>query len=142
MNEDTALPPIPVRGDSGPQVCAVIQLYLALLNDLSPEQVQAVSRHLDTCEQCTRERQRIQRATRLLASLPPSEPSPRVDQAILAALADHQEEQVQPQMSLSTSPRRVKRRAPLRFIGQLAAAAVLVLAILSGIHLFGLLSPG
>jgi hypothetical protein len=142
MNEDTELPPIPVRGDSGPQVCAVVQLYLALLDDLSPEQVQAVSRHLDICEQCTRELQRMHRTTRLVASLPASEPSARVDQAILAALAAHHEEQVHPQTRLSTSPQRVKRRARLRFIGQLAAAAVLVLAILTGIHLFSLLSPG
>src|SRR5437588_12141611 len=89
MNEDTELPPIPVRDDSGPQDCAVIQLYLALLDDLPPEQVEAVSRHLDTCEQCTRELQRMQRTTRLVASLPASEPSARVDRAILAALAAH-----------------------------------------------------
>ena len=141
MNENTELPPIPVRGDSGPQVCAVIQLYLALLDDLSPEQVQAVSRHLDTCEQCTRELQRMQRATRLVASLPASEPSARIDQAILAAFAAYHGEQVHPQMHLSTSPHRVKRWARLRFIGQMAAAAVFVLAVLTGIHLFGLASP-
>src|SRR5438132_3524308 len=135
MNEGTELPPIPVRGDSGPQVCAVVQLYLALLDDLSPEQVQAVSRHLDACEQCTQELERMHRTTRLVASLPASEPSARVDRAILAALAAHHGEQVHPQMRQSMSPHRVKRRARLRFIGQLAAAAVLVLAILSGIHL-------
>src|SRR5262249_8514981 len=142
MNEDTELPPIPVRDDSGPQVCAVIQLYLALLDDLSPEQVQAVSRHLDTCEQCTQELQRMQRTTRLVASLPASEPPAQVDRAILAALAVHHEEQAHPQTRLSRPPQRVKRRARLRFIGQLAAAAMLVLAILSSIHLFSLLSPG
>ncbi len=142
MNEDTQLPPIPVRGASGPQVCAVIRLYLALLDDLSPEQVQAVSRHLDACEQCSRELQRMQRTTRLVASLPASEPSVRVDQAILAALTARHEKQVHPQMRLSASQRRMKRRARLRFIGQLAAAAVLVLAVLTGIHLFSLPSPG
>ena len=141
MNEDTDLPPLPVRGDSGPQVCAVIQLYLALLDDLSPEQVQAVSRHLETCEHCTQELQRLQHTTRLVASLPTSLPSARVDQAILAALAAHQEEQVQSQMHPFWSPGRMKRRARLRLLGQLAAAAVLMLAILTGIHLFSL-SPG
>ncbi len=142
MNEDAALPPIPVTGDSGPQGCAVVQLYLALLDDLSPEQVQAVSRHLDACEQCTQELQRLHHTTRLVASLPASEPSPHVDQAVLAALAAHHEEQVHPQVHLFASPRRVKRRVRPWLIGQLAAAAVLVLAILTGIHLFSLPSPG
>jgi hypothetical protein len=142
MHEDTDLPPIPVKGDSGPQVCAVIQLYLALLDDLSPGQVQAVSRHLDACEQCAQELQRMHRATRLVAGLPASEPSPRVDQAILAALAAQQEEHIHPWARLLASPRRGKQQARLRFIGQLAAAAVFVLAVLTGIHLFGLTSPG
>jgi hypothetical protein len=142
MNEDTALPPLPAPGDSGPQVCAVMQLYLANLDDLSPEQVQAVSRHLDACTRCMQELQRLQRTTRLVASLPASLPSPRVDQAILAALTAHHEEQVQPQLRLSISPRRVKRQARLRLIGQLAAAAALVLAILTGIHLLSLPAPG
>jgi anti-sigma factor RsiW len=142
MNEDSDLPPLPAQGNSGPQVCAVIQLYLALLDDLSPEQVQAVSRHLDACTRCMQELQRLQRATRLVASLPASLPSPRVDQAVLAALTTRQEEQVQPQLRLSMSPRRAKRQARPRLLGRLAAVVVLVLAILTGIHLFGLPAPG
>jgi len=142
MNENPDVPPIPAPGDAGPQVCAVVQLYLALLDELSPEQVQAVFRHLDACERCTRELQRLRRTTRLVASLPASEPSPHVDQAILAALAAPQEEPVPPQAPLFAPPRRVKRQARLRFLGQLAAAAVLVLATIAGIHLFSLSSPG
>jgi len=142
MNEDTALPLLPVTGDSGPQVCAVVVLYLALLDDLSPEQVQAVSRHLDACTQCTQELQRLHRTTLLVASLPASEPSPHVDQAVLAALTAHQDEQIPPQARPFPSLRRVKRQARLRLIGQLAAAAVLLLAVLTGIHLNILPSPG
>jgi hypothetical protein len=142
MNQDLDLPPIPAIGDSGPQVCAVVRLYLPLLDDLSPAQVKAVSRHLDACEQCMQEFQRLQRTTRLLASLPASEPSARVDRAILAALAAHREDQVPPRTRPFPSPGRGKQQARLRLIGQLAAAAVLVLAVLTGIHLFSLPSPG
>ena len=142
MNEDTDVPPIPAKGDSGPQVCAVVELYLALLDDLSPEQLQAVFRHLDVCAHCTQEFQRLHRTTRLVASLPASEPSPQVDQAILAALAAHREEFVPPQARPFPSPRRVKRQLRLRFLGQLAAAAVLVLAAIIGIHLFSFSAPG
>jgi len=142
MNQDPDMPPIPATGEAGPQVCAVVELYLALLDDLSPEQVQAVFRHLDACEQCTQELQRLRRTTRLVASLPASEPSPQVDQAILAALAAPLEEQVPPQARPFPSPRRGKRQARLRFLGQLAAAAVLVLAAVTGFHLFSLAFPG
>ena len=142
MNEDTALPPLPETGDSGQQVCAVVGLYLALLDDLSPEQVQAVSRHLDACTRCMQELQRLRRITRLVASLPASEPSASVDQAVLVALTAHQEEPVPPRARPFASPRRVKQQARLRLIGQLAAAAVLVLAVLTGIHFFGFPSPG
>jgi len=142
MNNDTTLPPLPETGDSGPQVCAVVQLYLALLDDLSLEQVQAISRHLAACTQCMQELQRMRSTTRLLASLPASEPSPHVDQAILAALTLHQEEQIHSQVRLFAPPRRMKRQARLRLIAQLAAAAVLVLAVLTGIHFFSLPPSG
>ncbi len=142
MNEDTDLPPIPAIGDAGPQVCAVVRLYLPLLDDLSPAQVRAVSRHLDACEQCMQELQLLQRTTRLVASLPASELSPHVDRAILAALAAHREEQVHPRTRPFPSPGRRKRQARLRLLGQLAAAAVLVLAVLTGIHLVSLAAPG
>src|SRR5258708_21651576 len=36
---NTDLPPVPRAGESGPQVCTTIRLYLAILDDLSPEQV-------------------------------------------------------------------------------------------------------
>jgi anti-sigma factor RsiW len=142
MNEDTELPPMPAIGDSGPQVCAVVWLYLPLLDDLSPVQVRAVSRHLDACEQCMQELQLLQRTTRLVASLPASEPAARVDRAILAALAAPMEDQGAPRTSLVVSPGRRNRKARLRLLGQLAAAAVLVLAVLTSIHLLSLAAPG
>src|SRR5260221_3814300 len=142
MNHDPELPRMPAAGDAGSQGCAVVQLSLALLDDLSPEQVQAVFRHLAACEACTQELQRLRRTTRLVASLPASEPSPQVDQAILAALAAHREEQVPPRTRPFLSPGRRKRQARLRFLGQLAAAAVLVLAVLTAIHLLSVTPPG
>jgi hypothetical protein len=142
MNQDPDLPPIPARGDADPQGCVVVELYLALLDDLSPEQVQAMYRHLAACEACTQEFQRLQRTTRLVASLPASEPSAQVDRAILAALAAPVEELVPPRTRPFPSPGRRKRQARLRLLGQLAAAVVLVLAAVTGIHLLSLAAPG
>jgi anti-sigma factor RsiW len=142
MNHDPDVPPIPARGEAGPQGCAVVELYLALLDDLSPEQVQAVYRHLAACEACTQECQRLRRTTRLVASLPASEPAARVDQAILAALAAPMEDQGAPRTRPFPSPGRRKRQARLRLLGQLAAAAVLVLAVLTSIHLLSLAAAG
>jgi anti-sigma factor RsiW len=142
MNQDPALPPMPAPGDAGPQECAVVRLYLPLLDELAAEQVQAVYRHLAACEGCTQEVQRLQRTTRLVASLPASEPSARVDQAILAALAVPREDLVPPRTRPFPSPGRGKRRARLRLLGQLAVAAVLVLAVLTGIHRLSLPAPG
>src|SRR5205085_8905521 len=87
---DDSLPPIPAEAEHGPQVCATIRLYLAVQNDLTPEQLKAVSEHVSTCADCAKEQHRLNRSTQLVADfarLTASEPSARVDQAIMAAIA-------------------------------------------------------
>ncbi len=128
---NTDLPPLPKMGATGPQVCATIRLYLAVLNDLPPEQVQIVSAHIQTCANCTREQRLLDRVTQLAARLPASAPSARVDQAIMAAIA------VQSNGSVPERPRPIpvsrKHRANW-LIGQVVAAAVLLLALLGAVH--------
>jgi hypothetical protein len=84
---DTSLPPIPGPGATGPQVCETVRLYLAVMNDLTPEQVALLSRHVAKCPGCAAEFRRLNQTTQLVASgLAPSAPSPRVDRAVMAAL--------------------------------------------------------
>src|SRR6266567_3556517 len=80
------LPPLPSRDDLSPQACEVIQLYLAVLDDLAPDQVRIVVEHAARCEHCARAHQQLKRATELVASLPISTPSVRVDDAVMAAI--------------------------------------------------------
>src|ERR1043165_1922871 len=81
------LPPLPSRDDLSPEACAVIQLYMAVLDDLTPDQVRVIADHAARCEHCARAHQEIRRTTSLVASLPVTTPSSRVDEAVMAAIA-------------------------------------------------------
>ena len=74
----THLPPLPKEGESGPQVCNTVQLYLAVLDDLSPEQVTLLCKHVETCSTCSEEFQLMNGATHLVGGLDASSPSRRV----------------------------------------------------------------
>ncbi len=63
---NTDMPPI--RTD-GPQACATVQLYLAVLNDLPAEQVQGVLQHVDMCAGCAAELRLLTQATQLVTNL-------------------------------------------------------------------------
>ena len=52
---DSNLPPIPRPGETGPQVCETIRLYLAFINDLTPQQKVLLSEHVNSCPDCARE---------------------------------------------------------------------------------------
>ena len=65
----THLPPLPKEGESGPQVCNTVQLYLAVLDDLSPEQVTLLCKHVETCSTCSEEFQLMNGATNLVGGL-------------------------------------------------------------------------
>ena len=55
----THLPPLPKEGESGPQVCAIVRLYLAVLDDLTPEQVNVLFKHVEKCSACGEEFQLV-----------------------------------------------------------------------------------
>src|SRR6266566_7922438 len=84
---DDTMPPLPKAGEYGPQVCSTVRLYLAILDDLSPRQVQLLREHVDNCADCARVHRLMQRTTRVFASLPESAPSSHVDQAVMSAIA-------------------------------------------------------
>src|SRR6266849_6279305 len=84
----TDLPPIPKVGEYGPQVCKTVRSYLAVLDDLSPEQVNLLFKHVEACSTCSEEFQLMNGATRLVGGLDASSPSHRVDAAIMALQFD------------------------------------------------------
>src|SRR6266581_5222277 len=127
----THLPPLPKEGESGPQVCNTVRLYLAVLDDLSPEQVTLLFKHVETCSTCSEEFQLINGATRLMGGLDATSPSRRVDAAIMALQFD--------QNGMRT--RKSVKRAPLRgrsikIISQavVAIAAILLFMFLTATH--------
>jgi len=134
----TELPPLPPPGSTGPEVCSVISLYLAVARDLTPYQARIVAGHLQICPECAREQRQMGRATNLIASLEGSEPSARVDQAVMAAIAARSRNQSlstpQPFMRPATPYRNTPSRRPIRVGGLVAAAAVLVVGLFSVLH--------
>ncbi len=133
--DNTNLPPIPDRVDD-PQSCATVRLYLAVLNDLPSEQVQALYQHIDNCPACTAELRLLNQVTHLVANFAEHSetvPSTHVDQAVMSALAARNSE---PIPMLATVQRRTVRKPknPLWRIGQIAVAAVLLLSALTAVY--------
>jgi hypothetical protein len=133
--DNTDLPPIPDRVDD-PQSCATIRLYLAVLDDLPPEQVKALYQHIDNCPACAAELRLLSQVTRLVADFADrsdTAPSSHVDQAVMSALAACNSE---PIPVLATVQRRTMRKPknPLWRLGQIAAAAVLLLSALTAVY--------
>ncbi|MGH2478763.1 MAG: anti-sigma factor family protein [Ktedonobacteraceae bacterium] len=150
MSYPVDFPPFPTPGTRGPRVCASVRFYLALINDLPLEQTRVLSEHLQGCPDCTAEFRLLRHTTYLVALLPESAPSARVDKAILATLADRggpahwthrfePEKRTDPRIAAFRTPRSTRRRRS----GTLALAAVLLLlaVILAGVFLRGLIFP-
>ena len=87
MPQNNDMPPLPGIGEVGPQVCATVQLYLGVMDDLTAEQVAVIQEHVRGCPDCARVQGVMQGATRVFGSLPDSMPSSRVDEAVMAAIA-------------------------------------------------------
>lgn len=145
MSYSIDFPPFPTPGARGPQVCASVRFYLAIINDLPLEQTRILSGHLQTCPGCTAEFRLLQHATHMVAALPESAPSARVDTAILAVLAGRSELPRRLQPEKQTDPRisvlpknRSTRRSGAAVLALVAALLVLVLA---GMFLRGLIFP-
>src|SRR5258708_5274350 len=146
------LPPSPSTGEKGPHVCDIIQLYLGILAELSTEQARLVLEHVRTCNDCTAVQRQMEQATWLLARLPASTPSKRVDHAVMDAIAARSNSRVatyaQPVAVASHGERKSRAgeregrpyRGSRRIIGAVGAlvlAAALALALLATLHFGG-----
>ena len=130
------LPPLPAANQSGPQVCAVVRLYLAIIDDLTEEQIARLNTHIVSCAACAEEFRVLEHATRLVESAVASAPSPRVDVAIRAMIeSDRQRQQpATPVPALIARRRAVVRRRFGTLAGGLVIAAAVLLALFSSLH--------
>ena len=134
----THLPPLPKEGASGPQVCETVRLYLAVFDDLTPEQVNQLFKHVDGCPACSEAFQLLNDATRRVRDLGASAPSRRVDAAIQALQSNQRE------LRTGKSVKRVALSGrSLKVISQaaVAIAAVLLFMFLTVTH-FIAFAPG
>lgn len=130
------LPPLPTANQSGPEVCAVVRLYLAIIDDLTEEQIARLNTHIVSCAACAEEFRVLERATRLVESTVTSVPSPRVDAAIRAMIEGSRQ---RPQTTRPIPALPIRRRVtPRRRLGTLAGglviAAAVLLALFSSLH--------
>lgn len=128
------LPPLPRAGTSGPQVCAVVRLYLAVLDDVPADLVQVVSEHVHTCATCAEEHRLMMRVAHLAADLTDYAPPPQVDQAILAAIRTWSSVQPSERIhAIRSAQRTVHTRRSFWLPGHVVAVAML-LALLTAVH--------
>jgi hypothetical protein len=137
----TDLPPLPFAPIVDPEVCDLVSLYLAVSHDLTDEQKRRVTAHLQICQKCVHEYHLVRQAARLVSSLEETEPSPRVDVAVMAAIAartattNGSPNALQPlriaAYNKNSGPRR-RSRIPIG--GLVAAAAVLIVACVGLLH--------
>src|SRR6266516_133566 len=130
------LPPLLTAGQAGPEVCTIVRLYLAVIDDLPPEQVQLLNAHIVTCTACNEELRMLGRATRLVSGSSNSAPSPRVDKAI-RSMIESQPLRQHPAAAFRPMPQRTRTRRIAWLMGELLAAAI-VLALIASPHFFGL----
>src|SRR6266566_2633483 len=135
---DDTMPPLPKAGEYGPQVCSTVRLYLAILDDLSPRQVQLLREHVDNCADCATVHRLMQRTTRVFASLPESAPSPHVDQAVMSAITRARERRrsMVGATAVALAAGALKSRA-VKTAASVALAVVLLLALFTTIHFSG-----
>ena len=130
------LPPLPTEGQAGPEVCTIVRLYLAVIDDLPPEQVQLLNAHIVTCTACNEELRMLGRATRLVSGSSNSAPSPRVDKAIRSMIESQPMRQRSAELFRSV-PQRTRMRRIAWLVGELLAATI-VLALIASTQFFGL----
>jgi hypothetical protein len=140
------LPPFPMIDERGPQVCERVRFYLAIVDELPFEQVRILSEHIKGCTECATEFQLLRQATHLVATLPESTPSARVDAAILATLRTRQKTAhaslpLHPSnIALTRSrPSAAGKRVTRGKVWGLVAALLLI--VVAGFFLHGLLFP-
>src|SRR5260370_41739371 len=82
---DADLPPL-IGSVCGPSACATVRLYLAVLDDVPPEQAQLVFAHVKSCAECRAELRLLRRVALLAADSAEFAPPSRVDQVVMAAI--------------------------------------------------------
>ena len=132
--ENTNLPPLPAAHQSGPEVCAIVRLYLAVIDDLSEEQVALLHTHIATCAACGEEFRILERATWLVGSAVATAPSPRVDAAMRAMIEGRELRRRPAPVPVSIHRRPVPRRRLASLTGALVTAAVVALALFASLH--------
>lgn len=133
--DNANLPPLPAVNQSGPQVCAVIRLYLAVIDDLTAEQAALLNAHIATCAACGEEFRILERATLLLGSAVATAPSPRIDAAIRAMLegrGQRQQPGTTPAAFITRRP--APRRRLVSLAGGLVTAAIVLLALFASLR--------
>ncbi len=121
---DADLPPL--RGSVyGPSACATVQLYLAVLDDVTPEQAQLVFEHVKSCATCEAELRMLRRVALLATDSAEFAPPPRVDQVVMAAIT------LTGQAPHHVFTRRFLRERRSPWLMLFAAAAVLVVVMLT-----------
>src|SRR5260370_19014569 len=81
------LPSLPEAGAPGQTVCETVMMYLAVLPDLSAEQIQFVSEHVATCASCAQEQRLLMQARHLITDVAAFAPPAHVERAVRAAIA-------------------------------------------------------
>ncbi len=132
--DNTNLPPLPAANQSGPEVCAVIRLYLAVIDDLTEEQAALLTAHVATCAACGEEFRLLERATWLVESAVATAPSPRVDAAIRAMIEGRGQRQHPVPTPAFATRRPTPRRRLVSLAGGLVTAAVVLLALFASLH--------
>lgn len=87
MPDDERMPPLPKLGEVGPHICETVQLYLGVLSDLTTDEAAIVLEHVRACAHCATVQRLMQGTTHVVAGLPDSMPSARVDEAVMAVIA-------------------------------------------------------
>ena len=126
------LPPLPPANSRGPEVCAIVRLYLAVIDDLTEEQTALLQSHIAICAACEEEFRILEHATWLVGSAVATAPSPRVD-AAMRALMEGREQRPRPAPVYITR-RPAPRRRLVSLTGALVTAAVVMLALFASLH--------
>jgi hypothetical protein len=117
---------------SDARICEEVGRDLAIWDDLSPEQKQFVSAHIETCPSCTAEQRVLRQATHLIASLEASRPSSSVDRTVMAAIVAR--DNGSNTFHVFSIRGEKRRMSPLQFAGLFVAALVVLVATFTTIR--------
>ncbi len=119
--------------EPNPCTCENVRRYIAVWDDLTPEQRQKISTHIDVCPSCTAEQRVTNQVTRLIATLELSSPSTRVDKAVLEAIVARSRRGHT--LHLFPISRQKRRTSTLQLAGLLFAAVVVLVATFTTVRI-------